>query len=692
MKVNGSKENNFSLFDDLMEGCQIIGFNWKYIYLNKTACIHSHRSKEELVGKSYLEIWPGIEKTNVFKLIKDCLDNRTTHQIENLFEYEDGKNAWFNIAIKPIAEGVLILSVDITELKKGNEKLIYLQELLNKMGAVARIGGWEFDVKTGKGTWTDEIAKIHDLDPDAETNVEIGLSFYSGESRIIIEKAIREAIESGKSYDLELEITSAKGVHKWVNTIGRPVIKNGKVIKLHGSLQDITKRKLIEEKIKQSEILNKTLVSHLPQKIFIKDKESVYISCNNNYAKDLGISQKDIIGKTDFDFFPYEFASSYQKDDLEVISKGIIKDLEENYLLHGKVIYNHTIKVPFRDSKNNIIGVLGVFEDITERKKAEHEVKRSVQLLRLFVEHSPASIAMFDLKMNYIVASKRYNIDYNLGDQDLVGHSHYEIFPEIQEQWKEIHKRCLAGETIKELEDPFPRADGKFDWVRWEIRPWYETPEEIGGIILFSEVITERKVTKDALQESNDYNRLLFDKSVIGLTINQMDGKLVDVNQAYANIIGRTIEETLQLTYWDITPEKYNEQEQDLLESLKTIGRYGPYEKEYIHKNGHFVPVSLKGNIIERKGEKYIWSSVEDITKRIEANKLLSSSENKFKALVEQSLTGIYIFEKEKFIYVNSRFCEIFGYSEEEIFANMKPTDVISIDDRERADGNIKKR
>ncbi|MFZ4858951.1 MAG: PAS domain S-box protein [Desulfuromonadaceae bacterium] len=121
---------------------------------------------------------------------------------------------------------------------------------------------------------------------------------------------------------------------------------------------------------------------------------------------------------------------------------------------------------------------------------------------------------------------------------------------------------------------------------------------------------------QEALRDSEAYNRMLFNQSPIGLALTQMDGKLVDVNQAYADIIGRTIDEALTLNYWDITPEKYALQEQEQLTALNTVGEYGPYEKEYIHKDGHLVPVRLQGLLIERKGEKYIWSSVEDITER----------------------------------------------------------------------------
>ncbi|MDP2209829.1 MAG: PAS domain S-box protein [Bacteroidota bacterium] len=129
-------------------------------------------------------------------------------------------------------------------------------------------------------------------------------------------------------------------------------------------------------------------------------------------------------------------------------------------------------------------------------------------------------------------------------------------------------------------------------------------------------ILEDQKRIEGNLRKSEAYNRLLFNSSPIGLVLCKMDGSLVDVNPAYANLLGRTVEETLKLSYWDITPKKYEEQEKQQLKSLDETGRYGSYEKEYIHKDGHLVPVRLHGLIIEREGEKFIWSSVEDITER----------------------------------------------------------------------------
>lgn len=147
--------------------------------------------------------------------------------------------------------------------------------------------------------------------------------------------------------------------------------------------------------------------------------------------------------------------------------------------------------------------IYAVARDVTDRKLAEDTLRRNEEVFRLFVEHSPAAIAMFDREMRYLAASRRYLVDYDLGEQQLVGRSHYEVFPEMPERWKQIHRRCLAGAIEKCDEDPFPRADGTIDWVRWEVRPWAVSDGGIAGLILFSEVITERKRAEEQVRLLN---------------------------------------------------------------------------------------------------------------------------------------------------------------------------------------------
>jgi len=128
----------------------------------------------------------------------------------------------------------------------------------------------------------------------------------------------------------------------------------------------------------------------------------------------------------------------------------------------------------------------------------------SQQLLRLFVENTPAPVAMFDTQMRYLATSNRWLEDYSLRSASIIGRSHYEVFPEIPEGWKQVHRRCLAGVVEKSAEDAFPRADGNTDWIRWEVHPWRTETGAIGGIIIFSENITERKNSEQRLKDLNE--------------------------------------------------------------------------------------------------------------------------------------------------------------------------------------------
>ncbi len=146
------------------------------------------------------------------------------------------------------------------------------------------------------------------------------------------------------------------------------------------------------------------------------------------------------------------------------------------------------------------------------RSMADATRRESEEKLRLFIEHAPAALAMFDRNMRYVAASRRWMTDYRLKGE-VLGHSHYEIFPEIPEHWKEVHLRGLNGEVVKCDEEAFVRADGATQWLLWEVRPWYAGDGAVGGIVIFTEDITERKLWEKALvkseQQVREINQLL---------------------------------------------------------------------------------------------------------------------------------------------------------------------------------------
>jgi two-component system NtrC family sensor kinase len=148
-------------------------------------------------------------------------------------------------------------------------------------------------------------------------------------------------------------------------------------------VRDITERKRAENALRASELKYRTLVLNIPQRILYKDRESVYVSCNDLYAQDLGIAADDIAGKTDFEFFPLELAEKYRADDRRIMELGRTVELEEDHVTKGNLHTVFTVKTPVVNEQGEVIGVLGVFTDITERKRVEESLRESERQLRL---------------------------------------------------------------------------------------------------------------------------------------------------------------------------------------------------------------------------------------------------------------------------------------------------------------------
>ena len=151
------------------------------------------------------------------------------------------------------------------------------------------------------------------------------------------------------------------------------------------------------------------------------------------------------------------------------------------------------------DGEGNIVELRGMLQDISARKAIEQALRDSEERQRYFIRHAPAALAMFDRDMRYLAVSRRWMDDFRLGDRDIIGQVHYEVFPEIGEPIKAVHRRALAGEVVRKDEDLFERLDGSRQWLRWEARPWHDRDGAVGGILVFTEDITARKEAELAL-------------------------------------------------------------------------------------------------------------------------------------------------------------------------------------------------
>ena len=220
----------------------------------------------------------------------------------------------------------------------------------------------------------------------------------------------------------------------------------------------------------------------------------------------------------------------------------------------------------FMDKSGEPFQMAGANVDVTERKRAEaalREVNATLkaqaallqsqeELLKIFVKNVPVGVAMLDRNMRYLQVSDHFCADYSMDSSQLLGRSHYELFPDIPQRWKEMHRHGLEGETLRADEDRWVRKDGSTTWVRWEIRPWRTPDGIVGGILIFAEDITQRKQMEEALSgmSRNLIEAQERERARIGRELHD------DINQRLAMLA--TELEHFQETCHDLPPETRN--------------------------------------------------------------------------------------------------------------------------------------
>lgn len=313
--------------------------------------------------------------------------------------------------------------------------------------------------------------------------------------------------------DFESQIFRKDGSVIWISENCR-AIRDGKgtLQYYEGTVEDITLRRQAEARVRDSEALYHSLVETLPQNIFRKDLQEKFTFANQQFCRTLGRELKDILGRTDFDFFPAELAAKYQQDDRQVMETGRSHEtVEENQPPGGGKLYVQVVKTPLRGAYGQITGLQGIFWDITTQKVAEERVRQAQESLResealyhSLVDTMPQSIFRKDLLGRYTFANKQFCKMVGRPLEAILGKTSFDLFPEqlATTRQDEDLRVMQSGKVFEQIEENhFSNRENEYLHVL-KI-PIFDLSGDIIGLQGMFWDITEQKLAEQRIRKAN---------------------------------------------------------------------------------------------------------------------------------------------------------------------------------------------
>lgn len=601
-------------------------------------------SETEFKGTPVEALIPERLRDNHNRLSAEYLRNptpRTIGERSTLFALRsDGTEFAAEISLTPIDDGMVLARIqDVSERRHLVEALRKYSRIIEQTASTIVI--------------TDTNGVIEYVNPRFKTTTGYSPAEVIGHRPNLLKsghtseeeyRQLWRTITAGNDWYGEFINRRKDGSLYWESAIISPIRdEEGRITHFAAIKDDISERKEAEEALRESEARFRATFEQAAVGIGHVAPGGHWLRVNNKLCEIVGYSREELLART--------FQEITHPDDLDAdlaqrrrMLAGEIDtySMEKRYLhKNGHLVWaNLTISLT-RKPDGTPDYFIPVVEDIRARIEAEHARHASEKQLQLFIEHAPVALAMFDHDMRYLVVSRRWCDDYQVNSEMLIGRSHYEVFPEIPERWKTMHRRGIAGEVLKADEDRFERQDGTVQWLRWEIRPWYTSEADVGGVVLFTEDITERKETESALRERDARSQALIDTAEDGILMLDEQGYLVDVNDAYVHHSGYSREELLTMKVSDLEAQKPPQQPHIDVDKLMRHGN-DRFESRHRTKNGKTWPVEISATYSEAAGRR-LFVFVRDISERKRAISILRISEERYRSTLDNMLEGCQI-------------------------------------------------
>jgi PAS domain S-box-containing protein len=603
-----------TILETMADGFWALDQQGRVVEVNQAYCAMSGYAREQLIGLSICDLDADEEPSDTAARIQRIKTNG--HEIfETRHRRRDGSVWPAAVTANWVdeAEGRFVCFCrDLTERREREERIALLGQMLDEAPASITIhdtaGRFLYANRQtltlhGYDTESEFLAlNLHDLDmPESEALLRERFDHIAehGEARFEVEHHCR----NGSTIPLEV-------LAKSIEWNGSPAVLS--------IATDIRERRTAEERLRfQSLVLNQ-----IADRVTVTDLDGVITYVNQAEVEALGYSRDDLVGSPVSKYGEDPERGATQREIIEeTLAHGHWRGEVVNQTADGgDIILDSRIQTILNDHGERV-ALCGIATDITERKRTEEELAHSHRLMRYIIEHTNSAVAVHDRDMRYIYISQRYLDDYGVKDPDVIGKSHYDVFPDLPQKWRDVHRRALAGEISSAERDPYYRADGTVEWTRWQCRPWYEADGTVGGVVVYTEVITERVLAEEALRESEERQRAMIAASPLAIVTMDPEGRVVSWNTAAERIFGWTAKEVVNR----VLPSVSEDQLEGFSEFRRLVLRGESLSQTQLQqrrKDGATIDVSLSSAPVrDREGRvTAIMLLADDVTLQKEAD------------------------------------------------------------------------
>lgn len=519
----------------------------------------------------------------------DAIRTKNPFTSEHRYITASGQAIWVRCDVSPTFNdenqhsGFLGAVSDISKARQAEtaianeaEKLKESQERYALAVQGSNDGIWDWNIRDDEVFFSNRLRELLGYNSEEFKNSRMSaIRFVHPDDRQPLRKAVRRHLVRGGQFSNEFRMLTSNEDYRWFLSRGQAVWdKNGLPVRISGSLTDVHERRETEQRLWRSNQLQQSILNNANFMIISTDTHGMMKTFNKAAERQLGYLNEELLDKKNITLF---FTDSEIQAQVEILSESLNEHLAPNT--------NPVIELPkrgireekewtftrkdgsqfpcklavndLRDPEGNLYGFLLTGSDITDQKIASEAQRRQREIFEQVISNAPTAIAMLDTDMRYLTHSDQWLEDYSLQGQEILGRSHYEIFPNIPDRWKEDHRRALKGEQLSCDEDSFEHADGSKTYLRWGLHPWYRANGEVGGLVMATQSIDElveaRQKAIDAMDAKSDF----------------LANMSHEIRTPMNGVIGVT--DLLSETSLDLTQKKYVEIVRDSSVSLLSI-------------------------------------------------------------------------------------------------------------------------